>query len=306
MDKPIKHMRILITGGIGYVGTELCKNLSYNLGYDITVVDSRFNTERVTWLIKHGFKFFQRDIFDIKDLLENCDICFHLAGITDVPQVLSQSTPEKDAQITKIGTDGTRYIINNAAKSCKIIFASTQVVYEGLTEEKFNIKEDFEPCPVLAYSKSKRQSEIDLFDSDRNFIIARFASVYGYNESTRWKILPNLFSKMTSQNQDLNVFGEQNYKPLIGVNDLVRCLDFLAHSSYNREIFHCVNENLRIIDIANICKKINDKIKIIITKDEAPNKGFTLSGQKLLNTGFQFNQNIETEMNKMVAAWKNK
>lgn len=299
-------MKILITGVLGYVGRSLAE-LYISSGHEVIGIDNNFLPDKVAWLVENNIKFYNRDLFDISDLLKDCDIIYHLAGITDVNLTLAQATLEKDALITRIGTEGTKYIIQNAPDSCKIIFASTQVVYDGLTKEKLNITEDFEPCPLVSYSKSKVQSEKDLFNSNKNFIIARFASVYGYNNGAmRWKILPNLFSKMTSQNQDLRVFGSENYKPLIGVKDLAKCLDFLAHSHYNREIFHCVNENLRVIDIANICKEINPNININIVNEETPNKGFTLSNRKLLDTGFKFTQSIRDEIKNMIEIWKNK
>jgi len=299
-------MKVLITGGLGYVGTQLCKVLVHDSFNDIVVIDSNFNPERVAWLVENGVSYYQRNLFDVQDLVKDVDVCYHLAGITDVPQTIAQSTPEKDAEIYKIGTEGTRYLIENINKKAQIVFASTQVVYDGLTEEKLDITEDFNPCPSVAYSKSKRQSEIDLLNSDNNFIIARFASVYGYNENMRWKILPNLFSKMTAQNLDLKVFGAENYKPLIGVNDLAECLRFLSQDTFYGETFHCVNENTKVIDIANICKSIRPKTNINIVDEKTPNKGFTLSNKKLLNVGFKFKQTLSEEIKNMINLWSNK
>ena len=299
-------MKIIITGCLGYVGRSLCE-LYANSEHEVVGIDNNFLPDKVSWLVKNKIKFHCRDIFNIKDLLEDCDVLYHLAGITEVNITLAQATPEKDALITRIGTDGTRYLIDNCPAKTKIIFASTQVVYDGLTEEKLDITEDFPPCPLVSYSQSKRQSELDLISSNRNYIIARFASVYGYNEGQmRWKILPNLFSKMASQNQDLKVFGAENYKPLIGVKDLTRCLVFLAESDINKEVFHCVNENVKVIDIANLCKKYSPNININITNEETPNKGFTLSNKKLLSTGFKFKQTLKKEIKKMINLWKSK
>lgn len=299
-------MKILITGILGYVGRSLAEQYA-NLPHEVIGIDNNFLPDKVAWLVKKGIKFYHRDLFNISDLMEGCDIIYHLAGITDVPITLSQSTPEKDKEIHRVGTDGTRYVIDNCPPNCKIIFASTQVVYDGLKEEKLDITEDLEPCPLVAYSQSKRQSEIDLFASNKNFVIVRFASVYGYNDGAmRWKILPNLFSKMASQNQDLKVFGAENYKPLVGIRDLVRFLTFVAYGKYNREIFHCVSCNVKVIDIANLCQKYNPKIKINITNDETPNRGFTLSNKKLLDTGFVFGQALEPEIARMISYWTNR
>lgn len=297
----------LITGGLGYVGHQLAKLLSQDQNNKITVTDNRFLPDIVQELTSRGIQYYQRDIFNIKDLIEKKDIIYNLAGITEVNLIPSQATPEKDAEIIKIGTEGTRYIINNLSFYQKLIFASTQVVYDGLTEEKLNITEEEKPCPLVSYSQSKYQSELDLFESNKNFVICRFASVYGMGGSSmRWKILPNLFSKMASQDQDLKVFGAENLKPLIALKDLIRALDFLDKQNYNKEIYHLVNENAKVIDIANICKECNPKININIVNQETPNKGFSLSNEKLLKTGFQFKYNLKDEIKEMINLWSNK
>ena len=81
--------KIVITGGLGYIGTELCKiysGISWN--NEILVIDNRFVSERVSQLRNWNIDFVQGDILD-KDLVnkycKDADIIHHLAGITDVP-----------------------------------------------------------------------------------------------------------------------------------------------------------------------------------------------------------------------------
>ena len=91
--------KIVITGGIGYIGTELCKiysGVSWN--NEILVIDNRFVSERVNQLRTWGIEFIQGDILDIDLINKHCndaDIVHHLAGITDVPKVKSDSSSEK-------------------------------------------------------------------------------------------------------------------------------------------------------------------------------------------------------------------
>lgn len=299
-------LKIVITGGLGYVGTALCKQY-YDQNHEIIVFDNRFIPEQVRVLKEHKIKYYERDIFNSADLIRDADIVYHLASITDVAYINTESDPEKDALIKRIGIDGSRYIMENMKQNAKIIFPSSHVVFEGLKQTTFNLKENFEPKPVLAYAISKRQTELDLMNSSLNYIILRFASVYGYGENMRIKIVVNLFSKIASQNGIIKLFGGGiNYKPLVGINDVARFLKFIAHNdNYNREIFHLVNENLTVKEIANICKEINPNVKIIQTEDEIPNLGYTLSNEKVLSTGFKFEQNIRDEIKKMVNFWKN-
>ena len=74
----------------------------------------------------------------------------------------------------------------------------------------------------------------------------------------------------------------------------------------NREIFHLTKENVSVKEIAEICKKINSKTNLEITKDEIPNPGYTLSNKKLLNTGFKFLYNLETSIKEMITKWSSK
>lgn len=300
-----KKQKILITGVLGYIATGFLNNISIE-NYEITGIDNRFIPDKVAWLVNKGIKYYNRDLFNIKDLLKNVDFVIHTAGITAVPTVKSKSTPEIDKEIFKVGREGTLYIIENCNESCKIIFLSTHVIFESL-KESILVTEKNEPCPNLAYSSSKYQSELDLFKSDKNFIILRLASVYGYNNSIRWKILPNLFSKKASQNEIIQVFGNgNNVKPLIGINDISRFIEFILKSNYNKEIFNVVKEHKTVREIAEICKFYKKDLKIEFTDDEIPNLGYKLCNKKILDTCFCFNNNIENEIKKMINIWENK
>ena len=88
--------KIIITGGLGYIGTELCKIYSgYSWHHKIIVIDNRFISERVNELKRRKIKFIQADILDleaIKIYIEKADFVYHLAGITDVAYVKKEDT----------------------------------------------------------------------------------------------------------------------------------------------------------------------------------------------------------------------
>lgn len=304
--------KIVITGGLGYIGTELCKMYSGEARYKkIFVLDSRFISERVKQLTDWGINFIQGSILDeklMKDLLCDADVVYHLAGVTDVAYTKSQSNIEKDREIREYGVNGTQNVIKYISKSCKVLFPSTHVVYDGFDDTKFNIVEDEPTKPMLVYSVGKAESEVDLEKSDVNYIIVRLASVYGYSTDTmRMGIMPNLFSKIASSNGTISLYsGGIQYKSLVALLDVVRAMKFLIESDISRETFHLSNENMTIKEVADICKKINPKVTIIETKDEIPNLGYTLSNQKLLSTGFKFLYNIENSIREMIENWSMK
>ena len=304
-------MKIVITGGLGYIGTELCKIYSGEARYkDILVVDTRFVSERVKQLRDWGIRFLQADLFDssLEIELKNADVVIHLAGITDVAYTQTESNTEKDNEITRVGVEGTRHIIKSINNKCKIIFPSTHVVYEGFTETKLDITEDVNPCPVLTYSTGKVQSEQDLINSGKNYIILRLASVYGYSTDTmRVNIMPNLFSKIASQNGIIKLFsGGVQLKSLVPLIDVARCFNFMAESDYNKEIYHLSKDTMTVKDVANLCKKFSSNLQILETQDEIPNLGYTISNKKLLSTGFEFRYNLEDSIKEMISNWSEK
>ena len=138
--------KIVITGGLGYIGTELCKIYSgYSWNDEITVIDNRFVSERVNQLRNWNMNFVQGNILDkeiIKKYCKDADIVHHLAGITDVPRVKSESSSEKDDLINKVAEEGTQNILDVISENCKIIMPSSHVVYEGLESIKKDINEN--------------------------------------------------------------------------------------------------------------------------------------------------------------------
>ena len=302
--------KIVIVGALGYLGTELCKIYSGESWRNkIIALDNRFVSERVNQLKEWNIEFFQGEILDEKFLekhLKDSDTVHHLAGVTDVAYVKTEANSELDEKIGKIAIDGTNNILKYIPKKCKIIFPSTHVVFEGYSEEKKNIKENDTPKPILMYSTSKVQNEKDIKKSRNNFIILRLGSVYGYSLDTmRINIMPNLFSKITSQNGTIKLFsGGKQLKSLVCSIDAVRCMKFMEENEkIKNEIFHLVNEQSTVKKVAEICKKINPKVKLIITKDATPNLGYTLSNKKLIKTGFRFLYNLEDSIKEMIQKW---
>ncbi|MDC0858446.1 NAD-dependent epimerase/dehydratase family protein [Pelagibacteraceae bacterium] len=302
--------KIIITGGLGYIGTELCKLYSgVSWHHEILVIDNRFISERVNQIRNWNMEFIQGDILD-KDLVqkycENADVVHHLAGVTDVPRTQSEASKAQDEKIIEVGERGTQNILESISDKCKIIFPSTHVVYEGINEVKTNIMEDEQLKPVLSYSSSKAINENQLKKSGKNYVILRLGSVYGYStDSMRIDIMPNLFSKIASQNGTLKLFaGGRQIKSLVPLIDVARCFKFMEEkNNISSETFNLTKDTLSVKEVAEVCKKHNPKIILKETNDEVPNLGFSLSNKKLLGTGFNFLYNLDQNIKEMIQKW---
>ena len=302
--------KIVITGGLGYIGTELCKIYSgYSWNDKITVIDNRFISERVNQIRNWNMNFIQGDILDrelIKKHCQDADIVHHLAGITDVPRVKSEGSEDKNRQISKVAEEGTQNILDVISDKCKIIMPSSHVVYEGIENVKMKIKESEQTNPVLSYSKSKAINEEQLKNSGKNYIILRLGSVYGYSSDTaRIDIMANLFAKTASQDGTLRLFaGGKQIKSLVPLIDVARCFKFMEErTDINNQLFNLTKDTVTVKEVAEICKKYNSKVTLRETNDEIPNLGFSLSNEKILKTGFKFLYALEESLKEMIFKW---
>ena len=132
--------------------------------------------------------------------------------------------------------------------------------------------------------------------SNNNYVILRLGSVYGYSvDSMRINIMPNLFSKIASQNGTIKLFaGGRQIKSLVPLVDVARCFKYMEEKeNISSEIFNLTKDTVTVKEVAEICKKHNPKVTIRSTDDEVPNLGYALSNKKLLNTGFKFLYNLD-------------
>ena len=302
--------KIIITGGLGYIGTELCKlysGVSWN--NQIIVIDNRFVSERVNQIRNWNMEFVQGDILDkvlVNKYCKDANVIHHLAGITDVPRTKSESSDEKDEKIKLTAEKGTQNILDVISSKCKIIFPSTHVVYEGIDKVKNNISEDEDLKPMLSYSSSKAINEKQLRDSGKNYVILRLGSVYGYSTDTaRIDIMPNLFSKIASQDGTIKLFaGGRQIKSLVPLVDVARCFkEMEENEKISSETFNLTKDTVTVKEVAEICKKYNPKLILKETNDEVPNLGFSLSNKKILSTGFKFLYSLDQSIKDMISKW---
>ena len=302
--------KIIITGGLGYIGTELCKIYSgFSWKDKIIVIDNRFISERVNQLRMWNIEFIHGDILDKKLINKYCNdanVIHHLAGITNVPRTKNENNEVVDKKITLVAVEGTKNILNAMNRNCKIIFPSTHVVFEGIEKVKNNILEDDELKPVLSYSSSKATNEQQIKNSGKNYIILRLGSVYGYStDTTRIDIMPNLFSKIASQEEVIKLFaGGRQVKSLVPLIDVARCFKSMEErNDISSETFNLAKDTVTVKEVAEICKKYSPKVILKETNDEVPNLGFSLSNKKILSTGFKFLYNLDQSIKEMISKW---
>jgi nucleoside-diphosphate-sugar epimerase len=182
-------MRILITGGAGYIGTKLTSLLIKN-NYDVTIFDNLIfgGDFLLQFVSKKNFHFIKGDIRKIEDIknanISEFDVIIHLASIVGYPACRANPVLAKETNI-----NGTKNILKLKNKKQLLIFASTGSNYG---KKKEIVNENSKLDPLSLYAESKVINE-NMIKKKENFIIYRFATAFGSSPRMRLDLLVNDF-----------------------------------------------------------------------------------------------------------------
>lgn len=271
---------ILITGGCGFIGTKLVEEL-LKLDCRITVVDTQWFGN---FLPKNKkLKVLNKDIRNLNENdFNNIKTVFHLASISNDP--CSDLNPKLSWEVGPLAT----FNILNICKKKKIknfIYASSGSVY-GVSQKK-RVKEDTNLLPISDYNKQKMITEkvIESFNNFFRVVVLRPATVCGISPRLRLDLSVNMLTYQAAKNKLITVFGGNQIRPNIHIDDMVSLYLFSYKKKNLKGIFNAGFENLSIL---NIAKKIQEKIdcKIKILKSNDP-RSYRLDSSKIIKEGFK-------------------
>ncbi len=285
---------ILITGGGGYIGSNLTQEL-LKKNYNVTVIDTFWFGNYLK--PRKKLKIIKKDLRDIsKKDLKNIHCVLHLASIANDPAA------ELNAKLTwDVNVLATYKLITLATdlKVKKFIFASSGSVY-GIKKEK-KVTEDLSLEPISEYNKSKMIGERILLSYKKkiDLTILRPATVCGYSPSMRLDVAINALTFGALEKNQITIFGGKQIRPNLTMNDMISSYYFFLKRKIkkNRElndtIFNLGFENLSIINMAGRIKKaLKSKSKILIKPSNDP-RSYRQNSDRILNIGFKPKKNIE-------------
>ena len=222
-------MKVLVTGGAGYVGSLVSHELLAS-GHQVTVVDALLHGGRaLLGLYSHpDFRFVKQDVRDtaaMSKVLAGMDALVHLAAIVGDPACARQ--PELARAVNR---DASLSLAEEAHKQHvqRLVFASTCSNYGRMEDPSAAVTENSELRPVSLYAETKVAVEKALLEggvpAPSCVTVLRFATVYGLSPRMRFDLTVNEFTMELAVRRKLVVFGEQFWRPYIHVRDAARAV----------------------------------------------------------------------------------
>jgi len=273
-------MKILVTGGCGYVGTVLTNKLLED-DHEVCVIDTQ-------WFGNHlkphpKLEVLQEDVRNTDSIpLKGVETVLHLANIANDPGVELNPTLSWEVNVLAAQQLADRAVRHGVKQ---FVFASSGSVY-GVKDEP-HVTEDLTLVPISVYNKTKMVAERVLlsYANQMNVYNIRPATVCGYSPRMRLDVSVNMLTMQALKNKVMTVFGGLQTRPNIHIQDMVNVYrHILANPQLPSGAYNAGFENITILDIA---QKVADKLgaEIKITESNDP-RSYRQNSDKLLATGF--------------------
>ena len=238
-------MKVVITGGAGFIGSELGKRLA-STGHEIVLVDD-MSFGHVDNLLVDGRPFARLVVQDVRStglerVLEGADVVFHLAGIA--PLAVCQLDPQRCFDVNVSGVANVLEASRRVGVG-RIVFSSTSAVYEKTKSDRLQEADAIAPDLIYASSKAAAERVCDAFalNYGMDIVIARFFNVFGPHQDVERTSPPftSYVARELASGRVPKVFNSSGAKrDYVFSEDLVQALEamMLAGGSFRADRFN--------------------------------------------------------------------
>ena len=297
-------MKVLVTGGAGYVGSVLVGKL-LEKGIKVCVVDNLMYDNGFTLIPYFNtpkFQFIKGDVRDkklMKSLVHNFEHVVHLAAIVGFPAC------RKNPQLTReVNVNSTKYISSLLSNDQGVVYASTGSNY-GIIENEI-CTEETPLNPISLYGKTKTKAE-EIFLNENGAVAYRFATAFGLSPRMRLDLLINDFVYQAINNKTLVMFEKSFKRTFIHVNDMADSIiyaienyDSMKNNTYN------VGGDFNNYNKEEIALMIKERVDYYLHfaefGEDEDKRNYEVSYKKINDKGFHIKTTVQDGINELIKA----
>ena len=298
-------MKILITGGAGYLGSVITRNLLKK--HEVIVYDNlMYNQTSLVDLCHHeNFTYHYGDVREwskLKYLVEQVDVIIPLAALVGFPSC------EKDKELaTSINTTQIQNIVDTLTPDQKILYPNTNSGYGSRTEGMVDETNDL--TPISHYGVTKCKAE-DYILQESNGIVFRLATVFGTSSRMRLDLLVNEFVYKLLTDKYITLFEHEFVRNFIHIQDVSSAFEFMIenYDKHQGQIFNVglsdTNINKKEL-VERIQKQISNTSITYSDYFEDPDKrNYVVSNEKIEATGWKPQYSLDDGITELIQAYK--
>lgn len=284
-------MKVLITGGAGYIGTELTYLLASQVNIEKVIIYdnlSRNNYNAFIGISKYfpnKLEFIEGDILDtrkLKKVIGKVDAIIHLAAKVSTP--FSDQNPHLFEQVNHWGTAELTYAIEASPNIKKFIYASSVSVY-GSSNSEFTINSDLNPRTFYGISKMRGEEHAARIADKTNTFLLRLGNVYGYSKSMRFDAVINKFMFEANFKNKITINGDGNQsRAFIHIHYASQLISqILLNNSVKPGTYNATEENFTVNDIVDVIKDLYPNLEMIFVNQHMKLRGLQVEIDGRLN-----------------------
>lgn len=301
-------MKILITGGAGYIGTMLTHKLLQETTHDVTIIDNFMygnETAVLPFLLNSRVEIRKADLLDsqnYKELLD-FDIVVHLAALVGFPLCESHQTIAEQLNFGSVVT-----LLKNIRKDALLIYPTTNSGY-GITKGDEVCTEDTPLNPVSLYGITKKKAEEYIAENHSNSIRLRLATVFGLSYRMRNDLLVNSFVWKAYKDKYNVIYDGHAKRNYIHIQDVADVFLFAIKNQQmmSGKVFNVGNDSLNM-DKLSLATFISTIIPHKLVEGDVgvdPDKrNYIVSSKKLYDLGYSCKYDLEFGVRELLKAFK--
>jgi dTDP-glucose 4,6-dehydratase len=283
--------RIIVTGGLGFIGSEFVNYVMENTTHDVVVLDKMTYAANID-NIKNEFHLIKKDICEVtQDDLGDYDYIVNFAAETHVDNSISNGRPFVETNV--MGTFNLLEVARKNKNLKKFLQISTDEVYGDMDDNDVNNRISTEEFPMKAssyYSATKVSSDMLVISANRTYglpyLITRTCNNFGEHQNNE-KFIPKIISSIKN-GVEVPVYGDgSQVREWIHSSDNVKQIYKLLVSDVVNEVYNIGSgERYKNIEIINMIGNIlGTEVKYKFVKDRlGHDKRYSLSSNKFKNT----------------------